>query len=56
IACFYEEAGESLSEPDFLNYLKQNDLNLFIEILSVGRAISLMNNLLVNIRRLVVAQ
>ena len=56
IACFYEEAGESLSEPDFLNYLKQNDLNLFIEILSVGRAISLMKNLLVNIRRLVVAQ
>ncbi|EGJ7729503.1 hypothetical protein ODW18_25875 [Escherichia coli] len=49
IACFYEEAGESLSEPDFLNYLKQNDLNLFIEILSVGRAVSLMKNLLVNI-------
>ena len=56
IAAFYEEGGESLSRPDFLNYLKQNDLNLFIEILSVGRAVSLMKNLLVNIRRLVVAQ
>lgn len=49
IARFYEEAGGSLSEPDFLNYLKQNDLNLFIEILAVGRAVSLMKNLLMNI-------
>ncbi|WP_407579006.1 hypothetical protein [Citrobacter koseri] len=52
IARFYEETGESLSEPGFLNYLKQNDLNLFIEILSVGRAVSLMKNLLVNIRHI----
>ncbi|EBY8684488.1 hypothetical protein R8124_000580 [Salmonella enterica] len=52
IARFYEEAEGNLSEPGFLNYLKQNDLNLFIEILAVGRAISLMKNLLVNIRQL----
>ncbi|HEA7547176.1 TPA: hypothetical protein RXK99_004846 [Escherichia coli] len=51
IARFYEDAGAVLSEPDFLNYLRQNDLNLFIEILSVARAVSLMKNLLVNIRR-----
>ncbi|HGG0601634.1 TPA: hypothetical protein ACJFI9_005247, partial [Enterobacter roggenkampii] len=52
IARFYEVAGGSLSEPDFLNYLKQKDLNLFVEILAVGRAVSLMKNLLVNIRRI----
>jgi hypothetical protein len=52
IARFYEVVGGILSEPDFLNYLKQRDLNLFIEILSVGRAVSLMKNLLVNIRRI----
>lgn len=51
IARFYEEVGENLSEPGFLSYLKQNDLNLFVEILAVGRAVSLMKNLLVNIKR-----
>ncbi|EAO6817260.1 hypothetical protein GL381_24255 [Salmonella enterica] len=51
IARFYEEVGVSLCELDFQEYLRQNDLNLFIEILAVGRAISLMKNLLVNVKQ-----
>lgn len=51
IARFYEEVGVSLCEPDFQEYLRQNNLNLFIEILAVGCAISLMKNLQVNVKQ-----
>jgi hypothetical protein len=52
LADFYQGFGEHLQDPVFVRYLKQNDTDLFINILSIGRAISLMKNLLLNISQL----
>ncbi|WP_407578975.1 hypothetical protein [Citrobacter koseri] len=46
----YQLAADYL-DGDFQVWLKQYDLNLFITLLSVGRAIALMNNLLQNLQR-----
>lgn len=48
VADFYQDISGYLQNPSFMIYLKQNDTNLFINILSIGRAIALMKNFLLN--------
>lgn len=55
LADFYQDLGEPLQSPAFMGYLKQNDTDLFINILSIGRAVSLMKNLLLNISNILKA-
>lgn len=49
LADFYQDIGQYLKNPAFMIYFKQNDTNLFINILAIGRSIALMKNLLLNI-------
>lgn len=52
MADFYQDVGEHLQNPAFMVYLKQHDPDLFINILAIGRAISLMKNLLLNVSQM----
>lgn len=49
IASAYQLAGDYL-DADFQKWLKHTDLNLFISIMSIGRAITLMRNLIHNLQ------
>ncbi len=52
IADLYQEVVTDMKDVVFVAYLQQHDLNLFIDTVSVGNALSLMRNLLVNIKRI----
>jgi hypothetical protein len=49
LADFYQDFGEHLQDPLFMGYLRKHDPDLFINILAIGRAVSLMKNLLLNV-------
>lgn len=46
----YRAVGRFLQDAKFHEHLKKCDLNLYINILSIGRSIALMRNLLINLQ------
>jgi hypothetical protein len=54
LADVYRTVADYL-DADFQAWLKRHNLNLYITLMSVGRAITLMNNLLLNLQRTLTA-
>ncbi len=52
IVDIYRDVGMNLKDPGFQSYIKKHDQDLFITVLSLGRSMILMKNLLLNMKRL----